>query len=316
MNGFDPKEFYAELDKVYETGDHDKVESFLRGAADEPAAVGGDPESEEVSAARQKRLTSLNELAGFLRYQGRFEEAAQAHMDAESILLPMFGKASSEYATLLNNRATTYRMMGDTDAALALFAESMAIYEEVGEQNAYLLAGVLNNLAVLYQSIGKYDEAANAQVSAVEKLESDPELKDELATAKANLAALYHRMNRTDEAKKILSESLALFELLPYESAHAPAAFNTLGTILARDDDIDGAIEAFETAAKNVEAMYTKNMDYGTACMNLGALYEKTGKQEEAIAKYTEAKGVFSRIFGEDNNTVIAVTNAISRLKA
>ncbi|MDR2163568.1 MAG: tetratricopeptide repeat protein [Clostridiales Family XIII bacterium] len=195
---FDPRDFYTKLDELYAAGDLQAVESFILSAAKESRV--------ENEGRTSRHIMHMNELAGFYRGQSRFEEAMAAFQETEEALLSLYGDYSSEYATFLNNKAGAHRMIGELEKSLALFQRSLEIYEVVGENNAYLLAGVLNNIAILYQVLEKKDMAIDALISAAEKLKENPQMKDELVTVLTNLVALFRDSGKEKEAQSYIED--------------------------------------------------------------------------------------------------------------
>ena len=69
------------------------------------------------------------------------------------------GKDCSQYATILNNMAGTYRLTGNHVKAISLFHEAAEVYRQSGMEDSYAYASVLNNLALAYRENGQNEQA-------------------------------------------------------------------------------------------------------------------------------------------------------------
>lgn len=103
-----------------------------------------------------------------------------------------------------------------------------------------------------------------------------------------NLATVYFRLGRNDDATAAFGRAIAVDPQLT--GAHIG-----LGNILADNGDVEGAIAAFrgalETDPNNVEAYN-----------NLGTLYQEIGSLDEAAAAYRSAIGINPNIFEIHSN--------------
>ena len=292
MPEFDQDKFYTELDELYAKGILADVEAFLLDKIDVSQKNQGGRSAE--------LLVYANEIAALYRGLSRFEESFRYYDEAEEILLFLFGEYSTQYATLLNNKAGAYRMSGDNENALSIFNKALSIYKEIEETDAYLIAGILNNISGLYQNIDRSKEAADALLTAIELLKGATGISDELATTTANLASIYRAMGDADLAVSTLDEAERLFKELPYDSVHYPAALNLRGIIELDKGNLRAAIDAFELGAEKVNKVFSKNNDYATMKNNLGDLYESIGDTDKAIQEFKEARSAFLNNLGED----------------
>ena len=83
-----------------------------------------------------ERAICLNEMAHLLIAQGAFFTALPLLEAARDIAADVKGKASSDYATALNNVAGVYRALGRQEEAESILAEATRIRQEVlGKSN-------------------------------------------------------------------------------------------------------------------------------------------------------------------------------------
>ena len=110
-------DFFRELDEVYATGRSEAVECFLT-------------EKTAQACPRRLRIAANNELGSFYRGSSRFEESVAAFRAAAELTACEMGKESLEYATVLNNLAGTFRLMGRQEDALSLFRQAGELYRK------------------------------------------------------------------------------------------------------------------------------------------------------------------------------------------
>jgi tetratricopeptide (TPR) repeat protein len=220
---------------------------------------------------------AYNLLGEVLRPQsGRSADAEQAYNNALAIQQPLAGEPGAlaqyreELARTLNNRGILLSSRADgADAAEADFRRSIAILEPLSTNNtqaALELARTYNNLGSLFAA----DPARSDEVEALwqkaiaidERLSAanrnDREVKFELATFAANLAAMLQERGEHAEAERRSAESMALMEDL---SRMAPSlviaradAHNLRGSILTSSDP-DAAQREFRTAVDQFASM-------------------------------------------------------------
>ena len=103
--------------------------------------------------------SSLNNLAGLYRAQGKYDQALPLYEEALALRGRVLGQDHPNYAQSLNNLALLYDSQGKYDQALPLYEKALALIGRVLGQEHPDYAQSLNNLAALYDSQGKYDQA-------------------------------------------------------------------------------------------------------------------------------------------------------------
>jgi tetratricopeptide (TPR) repeat protein len=74
---------------------------------------------------------SLNNLAGLLRAQGKYDEAEPLCRQSLEILRKVLGEEHPNFAGSLNNLAAVLRAQGKYDEAEPLYRQSLAIWRKV-----------------------------------------------------------------------------------------------------------------------------------------------------------------------------------------
>ncbi|MDL2236277.1 tetratricopeptide repeat protein [Christensenellaceae bacterium OttesenSCG-928-K19] len=190
--------FYEELDKLYATGDIGAVEEYLQKELN----------AHVRTCARcydSLEISALNELGTLYRNTGRIGEAISSFESARKIIEIYLGTDSLEYAMILNNLAGAYRLCGEAENALKLYLACLVAYEgAMGRENRYY-CGALNDIALICQQLGRFSDAEEYLLLAVELLQQLPDGKQEYAAVCENLGYVYESVDNSGKALEWLS---------------------------------------------------------------------------------------------------------------
>jgi tetratricopeptide (TPR) repeat protein len=253
-----------ELDELLSSGELAGAERFLK---DRLASL--EEHGEGQSAAY---LSLLNELASLYRGTSRFKESEQAFLRLGNVLEETGSTRTLPYATVALNVAGCYRLMGDTEQALAYYAEARSILRDLDKQatltdsersrHKYLTASVLNNISLLYIDLGRLDEALTYAEEAAKLIKEGVGDEHELATTYNNLANIYLKLQRFDDAERVNREALAIYDRMPKENVHHAAALSTFAVLCFRRADWDGAEMVLKYALELTEHFFGRNVEY------------------------------------------------------
>jgi len=164
--------FYRQLDEVYERRDVGAIEQFLldtqrRLAEDRAYAMPGcdlcvTPQEREMlnSGYVKNLLTVQNELLSLYRGVNRFDECLQISAVMKQEMKDLRMDQTDQYAILLLNEGTAFRMMRDQDRALANFDQAETILDRLMETrprsvDPFTLATLYNNRAPVLLQRGR-----------------------------------------------------------------------------------------------------------------------------------------------------------------
>lgn len=129
-----------------------------------------------------------NELVGHYRKTGEREKAHQSADEALRLIREAEYEGSLSAATAYVNIATMYNSFGENDAALALFEQAKAIYENHPGASPALMGGLYNNMGLTCAALGRFDQAAALYRRAMEKMALAPHGAIEQAVTCLNMA--------------------------------------------------------------------------------------------------------------------------------
>lgn len=277
---FDLNRFYRELDEHYGAHDNEKTEAFLKKSKETADRAGtpmpvntGCPSCVPPLEPNWAFVSVCNEMACFYRGLSRFEESLATFEEAQKELESLYQQRSAEYATVLLNKAGTYRYMGDTEKALEHFQKAARIFEQHPDCPKATLAGLYNNIGLVYLDQKKPEEALGSFVQAMNLLEAEADVLVETGTTWNNMAAALDILGKTEEANMALENAIAILkEIDDGSNPHYPAALNTRGTLKYRAGDYAAALEDFQAALEKTKLVYGENVEYAHGCRNCAAV--------------------------------------------
>lgn len=301
---FNAAEFYKQLDESYAKHDNAATEAFLQEALKDVefsmvlshecacCSNGTCGDEEEVPDAQtvawlnersEGMICILNEMGGFYRGMHRWDECLDAFSRSKAEMEALNLTETDNYAIVLVNVAGAYRLLGRLDEALDCYGKAEEIFAKNGTADAYTLSSLYNNTGLVYQDKGDLDKAAAFYTNGLETTKKGADSEAEVATAYANLAALYVAAGDFAKAEENINESLAIFkDLEGGMNAHYAGALNTKAILAFRAGKLEESVESFKAAIEKTRVIFGENGDYVTACRNCAAVLTKLGKDEEA----------------------------------
>lgn len=140
----------------------------------------------------------LNEQIGLFRKTVQEEKASIAIQKALALASYLKLDNSVSGATAFLNAATAYKSFGHWEKALPLYEAAQTIYERDLAPDDRRLGGLYNNMALALVDAGKFDEAFQCFLSAVQVMEQVDQGGPECAITWLNIADLKGRTGCTD----------------------------------------------------------------------------------------------------------------------
>ena len=157
--------------------------------------------------------STLNNLAGLYRSQGRYSEAEPLYEQALALRKRLLGEEHPDVAESLNDLAGLYDSQGRYSEAEPLYKQALALRKRLlGEEHPHV-ATSLNNLAELYDSQGRYSEAEPLYEQALAMYKRLlGEEHPHVALSLNDLANLYYSQGRYSEAEPLYEQAVAVGE--------------------------------------------------------------------------------------------------------
>lgn len=266
-------EILKKLDGLFADEKLEEVEPFLLSCMRQAKA--GDEYGIYISAG--------NELIGFYRSISRYEEAFAVAEDVLLLMEELQLEGTVHFATTLLNTATAYRAAGRYEEALGDYRRALEIYQRDLPKDDYRLAGLYNNISILLEKLDENEKSALFLQKAIQIVEKQPGSRLELATSRTNLALIQLKLNRLEEAKKLLDAACRAFEEDGgITDAHYSAALAGQGEVCYRQGGLERALGYYEHALFEVEKHFGRNQGYGLLCGNCSLVCRELGRKAEA----------------------------------
>lgn len=225
-------------------------------------------------------VNNLLQLGEIQFYRKKYEEGIAALANYLPILQNSTYKDSASYGQVLNLMGISYKSVNQLDKAEKAYLEAQRVLSKLQKTNAREYGTSLNNLATIYETIGKIDEAIDMTERA---LVITPKNVNRLA----NLSMLYKRKGRFKEA---LQMSLEVLQNTPKTDRNYIYRLNNLALIYSDIQFSEKAIDYTRQALDIVAQTIGKNsVEYAFFANNLANFYNDAKEYDKALDFALEA---------------------------
>ncbi len=248
-------------------------------------------------AEREQRIINLEDLLAEFQSLPNEKRDFQTEYDLKDRLARMF------FITSKYSAAESLR-------------KQLLEYVKGKDQQEY--ARQLNNLASVYRSQGKYDEAIKLFLEAIEIDKKTIGIEHpEYAEYLNNLAGVYQSQGKYDEAIKLYLEAIEIARKTigiehPYYAIH----LNNLAMVYYTQGKYDEAIKLYLEAIEiDKKTIGISHPDYATHLNNLALVYESQGKYQDALPFYEESLQILEAKLPETHPNIQSSRENLRRCK-
>ena len=266
----DYNEILSELDNLYNTGRMEDAGAFL----EEQYALAVSSGEPEIA------LGILNEQIGYYRVTTQYEKALVVISDIHSLIEQMKLTGTIEEGTSLLNIATIYRAMGKLDEAEKCYKQVEVIYANKLDVNDYRIAGLYNNMSLMYMETGDCASSVACLKKALPIISNIPDGSIELAVTHTNLGQAYCRLEDYENAKASLDTAEALFIQTNPKDVHYSGCATAQGYLYLQLKDYDKAVAYYEKALASVYQCFGLTANFKDIQKDLRTAYKLRGDKE------------------------------------
>ncbi|NEO98649.1 MAG: tetratricopeptide repeat protein [Symploca sp. SIO2E9] len=206
---------------------------------------------------------------------------------------------------------------GEYEQAITLAQDTLQLARETWGEEHHHVATSINDLALLYQSMGHYTEAEPLYLKALAIYKSL--LGDEhshIATGINNLAFLYKDMGRYSEAEPLLVDALAMSKrLLGDEHPEVATSINNLALLYHSMGRYSEAEPLYINAlAMSKRLLGDEHSEVVMSINNLAGFYYSMGRYSEAEPLYINALAMSKRLLGDEHPDVATCIHNLALL--
>ncbi len=206
-------------------------------------------------------LHLLNELLGYYRETSQKENAMKMASQAIAQAKRMGLEGTIPYATTLLNVANACRVCGNLQESMHYYLQVQEIYGRQLEPDDMFVAGLKNNMSLLYQEMGDFGKAKEMLTGALAIVEKKGSLY-EIGVTYANLASTCMQLGEVQAAYEYAVKSTEVFREANVADSHYGAALATLGAYYYQEKSFEKALQYYCQAAEAVEKSLGKNEYY------------------------------------------------------
>ena len=163
-------------------------------------------------AGSGENIKILTELGNSLKYVGKFREAIRLLAAAEKIIIKKYGENSISFVTCNANMAEVYRVMKNYEKVEEKYYKAIKIYKKNNFKDSYIFAGMCNNLGLLYEEKGQYQESLNWQKKSLEILKNMENGKVQSAIILSNMVKPYVKLEEKELAENAMNETFDILK--------------------------------------------------------------------------------------------------------
>jgi len=270
-------------------------------------------------AARAQLANSLYGFGVLLARQGRYVEAQKTLREALARQQALYGAVNPDAARTMKDLAQAVADGGDLKAALPLMQSAVAMQRALrGNELHPDLAEAINDLALLHQLMGDYDESERFYLESMamkRRLYGDKH--PEIANALENLASAMQDKGDLARAEPLYQQALAMWRALLGDTH--PEVANALHNLASLQYDRGDTRQALATQRESL-AIYRKvfPQDHPTVAFvlnQIGFWLTMSGDYSEADRDIQEALAMRRRLLGDDNPGVASSQVVLATLQ-
>jgi tetratricopeptide (TPR) repeat protein len=230
-------------------------------------------------------------------------------------LLTEYPQPTLTRADLLNQLGQAYKSHVDYAKAERAYQESLKIYSAINQADR--TPAVLNNLASIYESQGRYKEAELfCQRSLVLSIELFGNRHPNVASSMNNLAGIYSLQGKYEEAEPLYQKSLALRqELLGDSHFDIAVSLNNFASSQYLQKKYEQAEPLYQKALSMMQENLGDSHPFiASALNNIASLYRSQKNYEQAEAFYQKALSMRKDLLGDRHPDVATSLNNLAVL--
>jgi CHAT domain-containing protein/tetratricopeptide (TPR) repeat protein len=267
-------------------------------------------------ASPKVRLRLLSGLINLYESEGKMEKSNPLLSEASALAEKNFGNQSEEYAHLLALNGAQQKIMAQWTAAEDSYKKAIAILEVKAKDRVEEWIFLYNNLAEIYQLLGREQEAENFYNKAATMAASTWGSNSiDYAYTLTNLASVMEKKGMYDEALLNYNKALAIFEkIVGKNNVDYFSVMNNIAYVYVRKNNLTEAETRLMTLIPVAEKAIGKDQVLVTTMLNnLGLIREKQERYKESSELYLQSLTRRSKMLGPQHPLVTDVYCNLAR---
>ncbi len=240
-----------------------------------------DIESELKSGDPALQFIFLQNTGSLYHAKGDLAKAENQYAKALQLAGSTYGESSNQYADILLRQATLAKDKGAYDLSEPIFKRALSLVDAKSTE----AAAIYNNLGILYQLMGRLDEAEKQFESALTIYTNSPSSNhSDYILTEENLATLYSLKGDNDKALELLSHTVEKNkEVFGSQSPNYAISLHNYASLLQKFKRVGEAKILFEEALDIQKNSFgTNHPSYANTLHNLAILAADSKDYNEA----------------------------------
>jgi tetratricopeptide (TPR) repeat protein len=240
--------------------------------------------------------------------QAAYSQALDNYYKADHLFRK--GDYALELASNLNSIGETYYYNRQYDIALKSFQESLSLYKKLQDKSG--MANSYGFIGQTYEKTKDYRQAFTYQQLALREFKK---LKDQTGIAKIyeNLGSIYEDKFQLDSALKYFRLSFDLNKNHGDKTAQIEIV-NNIGDVYRKTGQYATSL-VYARKAANMAKELDEPYQHASAYRDLSKTYELMGKHDSAYYYSEAGRGIFMRIFSEDNRKQLLLLQTLFEIE-
>lgn len=242
--------------------------------------------------------------------------AAGDYVKAEALIKTLDSgkwKSQKNRAVFLTNSGALYLNKGRQDLAIEKLQEAYTIFQQTNTDRTREAADCLSWLSLTYNASGKYNQAEENGLIALQlRQELFGEQSEDVAASYNDLGLVYSQID-PDKSLEYYEKALVVYQKLHGNEHPKIAIANTNIGVLYTEIELYGdAINNLESASKIWQKIYPAgHPSVGFVNRNLGRTYFLMGNNTLALTYFDKALAEYQKSFGEKHPDIASTLNQI-----
>ena len=242
---------------------------------------------------------------GALEYAKYVSDNLDEYSEALEYLSPVLkDSADNSFLAIASNIAgSIYQETSRYEQAERMYRGALAIYDSLSDKLSE--SEVMFNLGTLYSALDDYPSAIECFIDSNRLAEEADAGVENVSNGHCGLAGVYIQSGRFEEARQSLDKAFSHFSELMDDPSYSVICSVLLGTkanYFSALGQLDSAEACNRKAMEYVVRYYGENHSkVATLLVNIGGIYTKMGRFDDADEVLTKASEMCDRIYGKYN---------------
>ncbi len=259
-------EILDQLDRLFLEKRLDEVEPFLLRRLEET----------KIREEWNLSLGILNEMIGFFRDTSQYDKSITYSTEAISLAKDLGLEGTVPFATTILNVANALRAAGQYQQSKLFHERALEIYLVELDTNDERIASVYNNMSLLYQEMGEFEQAILSLKQALSIIELQGD-NIKLAITHSNLGSSYINLGQVVAAKWHLKQAKNLFDLDEEKDFHYSACMSAMAQVCVVEKKYKQAKKYYEIALEEQKKHCGESEFYYRILDNIGMVEHQIG---------------------------------------